>query len=119
MVIEMWTDPNLNDFYGRVQRIEKMRRKGYGFEASGTLGRSATFKRERSVGGMLRSALLIVAMGFVLKGVIHFYVGAETYDLRVSELATGTGFDPVAAGLMSADPITATISAFLGEVFPG
>jgi len=119
LVIEMWADPNLNEFYGRVQRIEKMRRKGYGFEAQGTLGRSATFKRGRSFGRMLRSALVIVAMGFLLKGAILFYVGPETYDRRVSELATGTGFDPLAARLMSADPASTLISAFLGEVFPG
>lgn len=118
MVTEMWADPNLNEFYGRVERIEKLRRKGYGFEARGTLGRSATFRKERSIGGLVRSLMLVVVIGFVLKGVILFYVGAGTYEQRVGELATGTGFDPLAATLMSADPVTRLISAFLGEVFP-
>ena len=27
----MWVDPNLNDFYSRVSRIEKSHAKGYGF----------------------------------------------------------------------------------------
>jgi len=115
----MWADPNLNEFYGRVARIERLHRKGYGFEAAGTLGRSATFRRERNLGKMLRSAFAVVAMGFVLKGAILFYVGDAVYEQRVAELATGTGFDPVAATLMSADPVTRVISAFLGEVFPG
>lgn len=114
----MWADPNLNEFYGRVERIEKMRSKGYGFEARGTLGRSATFRRERSIGRMVRSLMLVVAIGFALKGAILFYVGVDTYDQRVGELATGTGFDPLAATLMSADPVTRVIAAFLGQVFP-
>ena len=37
----MWVDPNLNDFYSRVSRIEKSHAKGYGFEATGTVGRKA------------------------------------------------------------------------------
>lgn len=118
-VIEMWADPNLHEFQGRVKRIEKLHRKGYGFEAAGTLGRSATFRRERSWGRLLRSLAVVVIMGFVLKGTILFHVGADTYDRRVGELATGTGFDPLAATLMSSDPVTRVVAAFLGEVFPG
>lgn len=114
----MWADPNLNAFHGRVKRIERAHRKGYGFEAIGTLGRSHGFRRERSLGRMLRSLMIVVAMGFALKGAIHFYVGAEVYDERVASLATGTGFDPVGATLMQADPVTRLIAAFLAEVFP-
>lgn len=116
--VQMWSDPNLKEFYGRVERIEKMRRKGYGFEARGTLGRSSTFRREGSVGRLLRSLVVVIAIGFVLKGAILFHVGDETYDRRVGELATGTGFDPLAATLMAADPVTRMIASFLGQVFP-
>lgn len=119
MVREMWADPNLNEFHGRVKRIEKLHRKGYGFEAAGTLGRSATYRRERSWGSLFRSLGVVVLMGFVLKGTILFYVGQDTYDRRVGELATGTGFDPVAATLMSSDPVTRVVASFLAEVFPG
>lgn len=115
----MWADPNLKDFHGRVKRIERMHRKGYGFEADGTLGRSATYRRERSWGRMARTAFVVLAMGFALKGAILFHVGDEVYQTRVGTLATGTGFDPVAATIMSADPLTRLISLFLGEVFPG
>ncbi len=38
----MWVDPNLNDFYSRVSRIEKSHAKGYGFEAAGSLGRKGS-----------------------------------------------------------------------------
>jgi hypothetical protein len=115
----MLADPNLKEFQGRVKRIEKLHRKGYGFEAAGTLGRSATFRRERSWGRLFRALAVAVVIGFVLKGTILFHVGPETYDERVAAMATGTGVDPVAAALMSADPVTRIVAAFLGEVFPG
>jgi hypothetical protein len=115
----MWADPNLNNFYGRVRRIEKAHRKGYGFEAVGTLGRSHNYRREGSLGRLLKTLVLVSAVAVTLKGAIHFYVGAETYDERVAVLAAGEGFDPVGATLMQADPLTRVISAFLAEVFPG
>ena len=118
LVSEMWADPNLKSFQGRVTRIEKAHRKGYGFEAPGTQGRSTTFRRPRTWGSKLRAALVVLTMGLVLKAVILFNVGDEVYDRRVAVLATGTGIDPFAARLMSADPVTRLIAAFLGEVFP-
>jgi hypothetical protein len=118
MVKRMWADPNLNDFYGRVARIEKAHRKGYGFEARGTLGRSSTWKRDRSVWRFLKPLALVALVGIGLKGVIHYYVGAELYEERVAQLLVGTGFDPVGGTLMQADPVTLGISAALTEIFP-
>lgn len=114
----MWADPNLRDFESRVSRIERAHRKGYGFEAPGTLGRSATYRRERSLGRFLGKILIVVALGFLLKGMMLFQVGQEVYETRVADLGTGTGLDPLAARIMAADPATRLIAAFLGEVFP-
>ncbi|MFE3836286.1 hypothetical protein [Pseudogemmobacter sonorensis] len=114
----MWADPNLKQFQGRLKRIEKAHGKGYGFEARGTLGRSSTYRRERSLGRILRGGIVVLAIGFTLKGAIHFHVGEEAYQSRVAEMEAGTGVDPFAARLMSADPLTRLISAFLKEVFP-
>ena len=114
----MWADPNLKDFEGRVRRIEKAHRKGYGFEARGTLGRSATYRREGRLGRILRGAVLVAMLGLLLKGAILFNVGTELYDSRIAAMQTGTGFDPLAARLMAADPLTRVIAAFLAEVFP-
>ena len=118
MVKQMWADPNLNEFYGRVARIEKAHAKGYGFEASGTLGRSSTWKRERSGWRFIKPLVVVLAIGLGLKGVIHYYVGADLYQDRVAKLQSGEGFDRVGGMLMQADTATLAISAVLAEVFP-
>jgi hypothetical protein len=102
MVKQMWADPNLNDFYGRVARIEKAHKKGYGFEARGTLGRSSSYKREKASWRLVKPLVLVMAMGLGLKGVIHYYVGAELYDERVATLLAGEGFDPVGLDVTAA-----------------
>ena len=114
----MWVDPNLNDFYSRVSRIEKSHAKGYGFEAAGTLGRKGSTRSGVRVLKLLKPLALVVAMGIGVKGVIHSYVGAQTYESRVSALAAGNGFDPVGAWLMHADPATLWVSSQLAGIIP-
>lgn len=99
-------------------RIEKAHAKGYGFEARGTLGRSSSWKRERSGLWFVKPLLVVLGVGMVLKGAIHHYVGAELYEERVAQMMTGEGFDSVGGTLMQADPVTQVISGFFGEVFP-
>lgn len=114
----MWVDPNLNDFYSRVARIEKSHARGYGFEAAGTVGRKASSRGGSRVLKLVKPVLLVLAMGVGIKGVIHYFVGAQTYENRVSALAAGDGFDPVGAWLMQADPVTLMVSAQLQSLFP-
>ncbi len=114
----MWVDPNLNEFYSRVSRIEKAHAKGYGFEAKGTLGRKASTRRGWASLRFLRPMVLALLLGVALKGVIHYYIGAQTYESRVSALAAGSGFDPVGAWLMHADPVTLAISGQLQALLP-
>jgi hypothetical protein len=114
----MWVDPNLNDFYSRVSRIEKAHAKGYGFEARGTVGRKASSRSGTRVLRFLKPLVLALILGVTLKGVIHYYVGAQTYESRVSALAAGQGFDPVGAWLMHADPVTMAISTQLQTLLP-
>lgn len=114
----MWVDPNLNDFYSRVSRIEKTHAKGYGFEAKGTLGRKAATRNSSRVWRVAKQLTLALVLGLGLKGVIHYYVGAQTYESRVSALAAGAGFDPVGAWLMYADPVTVAVSSQLQAVLP-
>ena len=114
----MWVDQNLNDFYSRVSRIEKSHAKGYGFEAAGTVGRRSSGRGRGRILKLVKPAVLVLAMGVGLKGVIHYFVGAQTYENRVSALAAGSGFDPVGAWLMYADPATLWVSGKLQSVLP-
>jgi hypothetical protein len=114
----MWVDPNLNEFYSRVSRIEKAHAKGYGFEAKGTLGRKASSRMGSRSMRVIKPLVMALVLGIALKGMIHYYIGAQTYESRVSALAAGSGFDPVGAWLMHADPVTLLISGQLQWLLP-
>ncbi len=104
-------DPNLVDFYGRVARIEKDHARGYGFEARGTLGRSAYLrKRKKSPVRFVMPVLAVIACGIGVKGVIHSQIGGNTYDQRVASLLDGEGFDRLGGYLMQADVVTLWVS---------
>jgi hypothetical protein len=114
----MWVDPNLNDFYSRVSRIEKSHAKGYGFEATGTVSRKAQTRSGWRILKIAKPLVVALALGIGLKGTIYYYVGAQTYQSRVSALAAGEGIDAVGAWLMHADPLTLWVSAQLHTVLP-
>jgi hypothetical protein len=105
-----WTDPNLNDFYKRVARIEYAHARGHGFDAKGALGRAAFVPRKRSRTPVLGPLMLIVAFGFMMKGVIHYQLGQDVYQGRVIALLEGEGVDRLGGYLMQADPVTLAIS---------
>ncbi len=114
----MWVDPNLNEFYSRVSRIEKTHAKGYGFEAAGTVGRKAPSRTGARLMMALKPLTVALILGIGLKSMIHYYVGAQTYESRVSALAAGQGFDPVGAWLMHADPVTLYVSSQMQTLLP-
>ena len=107
-------DPNLVDFYTRVARFEKARAAGYGFDAAGTLGRSAFQKTERRRRSLLPILALVLAAGFGLKAMIYHSVGAAAYNSRVQGLAEGEGFDRLGGWLMQADPVTIYLAGRIG-----
>jgi hypothetical protein len=114
----MWADPNLQDFQSRVQRIEKARAKGYGFEAAGTLGRSHYQRPARRTTSFIKPLLFAFLIVVGLKGVIHFKIGGDVYQARVDAMMAGEGFDRLGGWLMTVDPATQAISDFLTKQFP-
>ena len=107
------TDPNMTDFYRRLSRLEKMRAKGFGFEAEGTLGRSYYHRpvaRRRSILGPI---LFVTFCVFLLKGTMYHEVGAETYNSRVAALMAGEGIDHVGGWIMQAEPLTVFVAGKL------
>ena len=108
-------DPNLVDFYSNVARFEKMRAKGYGFDAAGTLGRSYFNPTTRKRRSYLLPFVVVLCAGFGLKGMIYQSVGAKSYDQRVQALQVGEGFDRLGGWLMQADPVTVFVAGKIRE----
>jgi hypothetical protein len=108
-------DPNMNDFYNRVARIQRDHSRGFGMEAQGTLGRSAyrlTSKRRIPI---LAPLILVLMCGVGMKAMLHARIGDGIYQERLAELNAGAGFDRLGAVLMVADPVTLAVSAKLTQ----
>lgn len=103
-------DPNISDFYKRVSRIERARKKGFGFEAAGTLGRSYYTQATPQRRSILGPVLFMLVCGFLLKGVMYSHVGPQLYNERVSALMAGEGIDRVGGWLMQAEPVTLLVA---------
>lgn len=104
-------DPNIKDFYDRVDRLKREHAKGYAFEAQGALGRSHYRKpRRKNRLKMLLPVVFFLVTALGMKGVIHYSVGAQTYEDRVAALQNGEGFDRLGAVLMMPDDLTVWIS---------
>ena len=58
----------------------------------------------------LKGILLAVIAMFVFKGFLYASLGAETYDLRLSELLAGSTVEKAGAWLMQVDPATSMIA---------
>ena len=101
---------DLNEFYGRIARIQKARAMGYGFEAEGTLGRSYYRRPRKKQRSILLPLLFCGLCAIGLKGALHHQVGAATYDARVTKMIEGEGFARLGGYLMMADPATLFVS---------
>jgi hypothetical protein len=108
-------DPNIQDFYERVGRLNKAHAAGDGFIARGMLSRSDFRHHQRkSKAKMIFPVVFLLMAVFALKGTIYHFVGAQTYEIRVAELKNGAGFDRLGATLMMADPATRWMAKAIG-----
>ncbi|QCO55192.1 hypothetical protein EOK75_05035 [Pseudorhodobacter turbinis] len=97
-------DPNIQDFYERVGRLNKAHARGLGFEAEGLRGRSY-YRRPKRI-SVLRPLLLLVflaAVGFGLKGTAYHVLGPHAFAERVASLQVD---EAVSGRFLSADPVT-------------
>ncbi|NGQ90415.1 hypothetical protein G5V65_05865 [Rhodobacter sp. HX-7-19] len=104
------SDPNMDDFYKRVGRIEQAHALGYGFEAPDTLGRSFYRRLPVRRRPVFRIGIFLFCFCFGMKGAIHYHMGADSFDRRVADIEARGGFDAVQGFLMRADPVTVLIS---------
>lgn len=113
------SDPGFAEFHSRIDKIEKARAKGYGFEAAGTLGRSFYTKNKRRFRfpyALLRQSLALLICATVIKAVFLHQLGTAAYDQRVDKLMAGEGVDRIGGWLMQADPVTKAVSYRLGWI---
>jgi hypothetical protein len=108
-------DPQIQDFRGRLTRIERIHRRGGGFEAAGTLGRSS-YTRRVGRRSLLRPMFLVVSSALVAKSILIAQIGEADYQERVGRLSPGTQIEQVGAYVMQADPLTLWMSGYVREL---
>jgi uncharacterized membrane protein YhaH (DUF805 family) len=105
-------DRNRMNFQGRIGRIEKVHDRGGGSEAPGTLGMTYynARRRRRRFPRWPLTILVMLAILFLLKAMLHVSIGSSAYDYKVAALRNGTGLDRTGALLLQADPVTLLIA---------
>lgn len=112
-------DPQLREFHGRLARLDKMHRRGFGFEAPGTLGRSYYTRRARRQVPVLRPLILVVAMVILIKAVLLSQIGAADYNERLARVSEGSAVERAGAYIMQIDPATAWLGEELRKLLSG
>ncbi|WP_093149689.1 hypothetical protein [Aliiruegeria lutimaris] len=111
----------MNDFSGRLRRIEKIQRRGGGFEATGTLGQSyyTKLRLRHQRRPLLRPAVVFVFVIMLFKGGLLAAIGAEAYTQKLSVLHQGDTVEKIGAFIMAIDPFTATIAKMIAPIIGG
>lgn len=111
-------DRNMQDFYGRLGRIERTHEAGGGFEAEGTLGMSYYRARRRPARrfGLLGPLVLVAMTVLAIKAAVLATIGPESYEERLAALRAGTGAEQAGAWVLQADPMTVSLAERLRAV---
>lgn len=101
-------DRNRMDFQGRIGRIDRVHDRGGGSEAPGTLGMTYynAHRHRRRFPRWPLTIVVMLAILFLLKAMLHVTIGPSAYDYKVASLRNGTGLDRAGALLLQADPVT-------------
>jgi len=102
------SDPNLENFHGRIGRIEKIHAAGGGFEAAGALSArdfKAPRKRRRFRATVL-PLLFLLAVVIALKAAVLSSIGEGAYADRIEALRASGKAGEITAFLVQADPAT-------------
>lgn len=111
-------DANMEDFYRRMDRINRHHRKlSRGHKI--VVGKDGLIEAQpRTLSGSIpwRGILfaLIVVMG--AKGWMHSSIGAAAYDARVATMATGSAMSKTGAFILTADPVTLWVSGAINSL---
>lgn len=111
-------DANMEDFYRRMDRIDRNHRKlarGYVTTVNAD-GLIVARPRTSSRRFPWRGLMLVLALMIVFKGFMYAQIGAADYDARVALLQQGTIAEQVGGYIMKADPVTVAISAWFEDM---
>ncbi|MCB2127990.1 MAG: hypothetical protein KDE03_02645 [Rhodobacteraceae bacterium] len=106
-------DRNMQRFYGRLGRIERIHEAGGGFEAEGTLGMSYYNRLKRPARrrlGLFAPLVMVLVAVVVIKATVHTVIGPDLYQERIAALRDGTAVGAAGAYVLQADPLTVAVS---------
>lgn len=108
------SDVQIRQFNKRLKKIDKIHRKGGGFEAEGTLGQSYYTRRaRRAARPVVRPVLALVAAVLVVKSIAAASVPPVEYVSRVDALRTGAIWQQASAFIMAPDPVSQTVGGWI------
>jgi len=108
-------DPQYQEFRGRLRRVERIHRRGGGFEAAGTLGRTAyVVKPQRT--SLLRPVALVLGAGLLLKAILFIQIGEADYTDRVARLEGGSQIEAIGAWVMQPDAVTVWLAGLFTDL---
>lgn len=112
-------DRNMQNFYGRIGRIERIHEAGGGFEADGTLGMSYYNARRKGPrrATVLGPVVLVMMAVIAIKSAVLASIGSERYEDRIAALRAGTSLEQAGAYVLQADPLTVAASERIRSVF--
>ena len=110
-------DRQMQDFYRRAGRYERAHAKGLGFEAPGTLGRSAQRKRRGLNVPILAPLAVFFLVCLLMKAAITLQLGPDLYAMRLDRLHNGTAVERVGAIFLAPDRISGWLAAEIDRIF--
>ncbi len=106
------------EFERRMRRINRRHTKlSHGFKTEvNDDGLVVARPHRRRSGATLRGLALIAIVVLLFKGFLHAQLGAAAYDERLERLAAGNSVEQIGAWVMTADPITLSLSYHLSSL---
>jgi hypothetical protein len=107
-----------DEFERRMRRINRRHTKlSQGYVTAVTDDGLVVAKpQKRRSGATLRGLVLIATVILVFKGFLLAQLGVDAYNDRVDRLAAGNVVEKVGAWVMTADPVTVSISSHLSSL---
>lgn len=107
-----------DEFERRMRRINRRHTKlsqGFKTEVNDD-GLVVAKPHKRRGGATLRGIAFIAVVVMLFKGFLHAQLGVYAYEERVLSLAEGNAIEKVGAWVMTADPVTLTLSQHLSSL---